>query len=108
MSDVTMIPCEDQGDEQWKRKRVSLQLPMDFDFRYKRRTLNSAVDVGRTAELITEKGLVESNVQPHELIPTVVDLAVSSQRISVFYLLGEELDVPFSLDNGVVLQQLVY
>lgn len=96
------------SNDPWKRKHISLSLPMDFDFRYKRRTLNSAVDVGRTAEHLVELGVVDPMIETNELIPAVVDLAVSSQRVSVFYLLGEELDVPFSLDNGVVLQQLVY
>ena len=82
---------------QYDRKRVKIDLPDNFDFRYKRRTLNSVVDVLKTSEDIS----TESHAI-HDIIPSVIDLAVGLQRISVFYLLNEELDIPFSLDNGVV------
>lgn len=87
-----------------KRKRESLFLSENFDFAYKRRTLNSVVDILKTCEKLCD--MQDSSVScVQSLIPSVLDLAIGPQRISVFFLLDEELSLPFSLDNGVVFKK---
>jgi hypothetical protein len=73
-------------------------------FRWKRRRMMSIPDIGLTAQtLIT----MLPNMDRDTLIPHIIQ-NIPSMELSIFHILQTELRQPFSLNNGMVIQEALY
>ena len=73
-------------------------------FQWKRRRMMSIPDVGATAQTLA-KATVGSD--PSKFVPNIIK-NTPGMEISVFHILDEELEQPFTLNNGMILQEALY
>jgi hypothetical protein len=73
-------------------------------FQWKRRRMMSIPDIGATAQSLAK---ATTGSDPIKFVPNIIK-NIPGMEISVFHVLDEELEQPFTLNNGMILQEAMY